>query len=225
MADPPLRLNVTTRRGKVKVTAVPGAALAIEGGAVVREHEGVKEIRRDPESEEIIVTCPSGTDVTIGTISGRVSTEGELGAVRIATVSGKVRIGDATRVDVRTKSGSIEIEDCTGECRVVSTSAKVRIGHAERAAIAGVSGEVEAKGLGGAEVKTVSGKVLLGVTGASPVSVHTVSGKVEIRVPRDCQPATRLKSISGKIHCDCPSGSDGEIAVASVSGTIRVSCV
>ena len=224
MADPPLRLNVTTRRGKVTVTAVPGATLDIEGGAVVREHEGVQEIRRDPDAEEIRVTCPDGTDVTIGTISGNVSTEGALGAVRIATVSGKVRVADATRVDARTKSGSIEIEECAGECRVVSTSAKVRIGQAERAAIAGVSGIVEANGLGGAQVKTVSGKVLLGVTGAGPVSVHTVSGKVEIRVPRDLQPATRLKSISGKIRCDCPSGSDGEIAVASVSGAIRVSC-
>ena len=121
---------------------MPGAALDIEGGAVVREHEGVQEIRRDPNAEEIRVTCPNGTDVTIGTISGNVSTEGALGAVRIATVSGKVRVADATRVDARTKSGSIEIEECTGECRVVSTSAKVRIGHAERAAIAGVSGIV-----------------------------------------------------------------------------------
>jgi DUF4097 and DUF4098 domain-containing protein YvlB len=224
MADPPLRLNVTTRRGKVKVTAAAGASLQIDGGAVTREHEGVQEIRRDPDAEQILITCPNGTDVTIGTISGDVATEGELGAVRIATVSGKVRVADATQVDARTKSGSIEIEECTGECRVVSTSAKVRIGHAGRAAIAGVSGVVEAEGLGGAEVKTVSGKVLLGVTGAGPVSVHTVSGKVEIRVPRDLQPATRLKSISGKIRCDCPSGTDGEIKVASVSGAIRVSC-
>ena len=77
---------------------------------------------------------------------------------------------------------------------------------------------------GGAEVKTVSGKVLLGTTGAGRVTVRTVSGKVEIRVPQDVHPETRLKSISGRISNECPRGSDGEIAVASVSGAIRVSC-
>ena len=76
----------------------------------------------------------------------------------------------------------------------------------------------------GAEIKTVSGKVLVGTTRGGNISVHTVSGKVEIVVPRDVHPATRLRSISGRVRCECPTGADGEIAVKSVSGAIRVSC-
>jgi DUF4097 and DUF4098 domain-containing protein YvlB len=134
-----------------------------------------------------------------------------------------VRVAEADRVDVRAKSGAIDIGTCIDECRVVVTSAKIHIGRARRAAIAGVSGVVLAEGVEGADVKTVSGKVVLGTTGPGKVNVHTVSGKVEIRVPRDVQPSTRLKSLSGRVVCDCALGDDGEIAVASVSGAIKVS--
>jgi DUF4097 and DUF4098 domain-containing protein YvlB len=222
MAEP-VRCTVTTRSGNVRVDAAPGVELSVEGGRVVGEHDGVLEIRRDGDSKKIVVHCPAGSDVTIGTISGHIDTEGPLGAVRVATVSGKVNIAEASHVDVRAKSGVVEIGTIAGECRVVVTSAKVRIGRAERVAIAGVSGVILAEGVEGADVKTVSGKVVLGTTSNGRVKVHTVSGKVEIRVPPDMQPNTRLKSLSGRVQCDCARGDDGEIAVASVSGAIKVS--
>jgi DUF4097 and DUF4098 domain-containing protein YvlB len=223
MADP-ARLNITTRSGKVKVIAAAGAGLSIDGGAVVSDVDGVVDIRRDRSAGEIVVHCELGTNATIGTVSGNVSTEGELGDVRVATVSGKVRIPAAQRLDVRTKSGSVDIGTVAGECRLVVTSAKVHIGAAQRAAIAGVSGVVVADHVEGADVKTVSGKVQLSTKGAGHVSVRTISGTVEITVPSDVRPTTRLRSITGKVSCDCERGRDGEIAVATVSGAIRVSC-
>jgi DUF4097 and DUF4098 domain-containing protein YvlB len=218
------RLNITTRSGKVRVIATPGAGLSIDGGAIVSEVDGVVDIRRSRTSDEIVVHCDPGTNVTIGTLSGRVDTEGALGDVRVATASGKVHIAAANRVDVRAKSGGIDIGTVTGECRLVVTSAKVRIASAQRAAIAGVSGVVVADRVEGADVKTVSGKVLLTTTGPGTVSVRTISGTVEIKVPSDIRPSTRLRSISGRVSCDCERGRDGEIAVATVSGAIRVSC-
>ena len=72
----------------------------------------------------------------------------------------------------------------------MTTSAKVHVGSAGRAAtIAGVSGRrARCEQVDGAEVKTVSGKVLLGTTGAGTVSVRTVSGKVEIRCRATSRP-------------------------------------
>jgi DUF4097 and DUF4098 domain-containing protein YvlB len=226
MADPvqPVRLNITTRSGKVKVFAAPGNGLSIDGGAVVNESDGSVDIRRRKSSGEIVVHCEPATNVTIGTGSGNVRTDGELGDVRVASVSGKVHIDTAHRVDVRTKSGDVEIGTVTGECRLVVTSAKVHVGAAPHAAIAGVSGTVIANDVERADVKTVSGTVQLSTKGASRVSVRTVSGTVEISIPPDVRPTTRLRSLSGKVSCDCERGSDGEIAVATVSGTIRVSC-
>jgi DUF4097 and DUF4098 domain-containing protein YvlB len=217
-----LRLNVTTRSGKVRVRA-GDLDFVVEGGVVTEREDGI-EIRRDRGAKVIDIQCPRGTDLTVGTLSGNIRLEGPLGTVRVASASGKVTVEDTEKLDVRSKSGNVDIGRCAGECRVVVTSAKLQIGEAGWALVAGVSGDIEADAVGRADVKTVSGKVELGTTGASDVRVKTVSGTVEIRVPPNAQPSTRLKSISGKIKNDCLAGGDGEISVASVSGTIRVCC-
>jgi len=223
MPDPE-PLHITTRSGNVHVQADGDHALSVEGGSIEREDDGSLHIRRAPTASSIEVTCAVGTDVTVGTGSGKVELHGALGAVRVATVSGKIRVEQATRLDVRTKSGSIDIGTVAGECRVMTTSSKVRVRSAGRATVAVVSGLVLLDQVGGAHVKSVSGKVLLALApDADRVSIHTVSGKVEIRVPPGTSPATRLRSLSGRIECECPAGDDAEISVASVSGAIRVS--
>jgi DUF4097 and DUF4098 domain-containing protein YvlB len=206
------------------VRVLAGHDLTVNGGSIERHEDGAVYVRRDHDATEIEIRCPSGIDVTIGTIAGSVETIGPLGVVRIATVSGKIHVENAGQVDVRTKSGAIDIGSVEGECRVVTTSSKVHIGRAGRACVAGVSGVVLLERVFDAEVKTVSGKVLCATSGAGEVSVRTVSGKVDVMVPPNVRPATRLKSVSGRVECDCETGGDGAIAVATVSGRIRVSC-
>jgi DUF4097 and DUF4098 domain-containing protein YvlB len=223
VSDPaPRSVHITTRQGNVRV--VGGRDLAVEGGLVDRHDDGSVYVRREPDASEITISCPAGTDVTIGTVGGKVELEGPLGAARVATVSGKIRVDDAASIDVRTKSGSIRVGRCAGECRVVTTSSKVHIGSAGHASVAGVSGVVLIERVDDAEVKTVSGKVVCATAGAGDVSVRTVSGRVEVTVPADVKPQTHLKSVSGKVECSCETGADGEIAVATVSGRITVSC-
>jgi DUF4097 and DUF4098 domain-containing protein YvlB len=222
MADPPL-VHISTRSGHVRVEAGEGFELAVEGGTIERHDDGGIYIRRAPSSGSIEVRCAAGTDVTVGTASGKVELTGRLGAVRVATVSGRIRVEEAARIDVRTKSGKIDIGRCEGACRIMTKSSAIHVRHADRATVAAVSGLVLLEEVGGAEVKAVSGKVLIGAIGGRRVSVHSVSGKVEIRVPAASRPATRLRSISGRIDCDLTPGDDFEVAVMSVSGAIRVS--
>src|SRR5215475_13516408 len=132
----PTPINVSTRSGRVTITAAMHHDLTVVGGFVKHLDDGTADIRRDRGSDGIEVMCPPGTDVTIGTVSGTVETNGALGAVRVSTVSGKVRIEHAADVDVRTKSGTVEIGECDGDCRVVTTSSKVHVGRAARATIA-----------------------------------------------------------------------------------------
>ena len=225
MPDSP-PVNITTRSGTVRVVATDGAALAVVGGTMEHLADGTVHIRRDhsAKADVIDVTCATGTDVTIGTVSGKVELVGRLGAVRVATVSGTIRAAETAHIDVRTKSGKVDIGECAGECRVMTKSASVHIRRADRATVAAVSGVVLMEQVRGAEVKTISGKVLLSLApNGERVSVHTVSGKVEVRVPAATRPSTRLRTVSGKIRCECPPGDDLEIAVVSVSGAIRVS--
>lgn len=222
-----MRLNISTRSGKVRVTAAPGAELSVAGGTIEPGDPGASgdgeiRIRRSKGADTIEVQCADDTDVTVGTASGNVDLAGRLGAVRVATVSGKVHVADADRVDARAKSGSVDIAECRSECRVVVTSSKVHVGRAASALIASVSGLVLAERVDRADVKTVSGKVFLGVASAGRVRVHTVSGRVEIAVPAGVRPSTRLHSISGRVRSDCEPGTDGEISVATVSGSIQV---
>jgi len=221
MADP---LKITTRSGNVRVSVVEDGELTIVHGTSERLDSGKIHIRREPSENVIEVQCAAGTDVTVGTSSGKVELAGALGAVRVATVSGKIRVEKAAQVDVRSKSGKVDVGDCEGECRVMTTSSDVHIGRAGRATVAAVSGSVLLEQVDGAEVKSVSGKVLIATGGRDRVSVHTVSGTVEIRVPSTARPATRLRSVSGRIDDECPPGDDCEIAVKSISGAISVSC-
>lgn len=216
-------VHITTRSGNVRVEVTPGVELSVIGGTTERRDDGSIHVRRAPSSSKIEVQCAPGTDVTVGTVSGKVEILGAMGTVRVATVSGKIHVADAARIDVRTKSGKIEIGSCRGECRIMTKSSAVHVGNAERATVAAISGVVLLERVRAADVKTVSGKVLLGSTGGERVCVHTVSGKVEIRVPAATRPATRLRSLSGHVECNVSPGDEFEIAVNSISGSIRVS--
>jgi DUF4097 and DUF4098 domain-containing protein YvlB len=222
MAEP-ARIKITTRSGSVRVVAAAGQDLSVEGGTVGIDEDGTTHIRRAKPSSVVEVRCAAGTDVTVGTVSGRVDLSGPLGSVRVATVSGRIQVGEGDQIDVRTKSGKIDIDTCAGECRVMTKSSGVHVRSAGRATVSSVSGIVLLEHVGGAEVKTVSGKVLIGTSGDERVAVHSVSGKVEIRVPRETRPATRLRSLSGQVRSEVTPGDDREISVMSVSGAIRVS--
>jgi DUF4097 and DUF4098 domain-containing protein YvlB len=216
-------VHIATRNGKVRVVASVGGEFAVRDGWIEEDPEGGVYVRRESSSDRIEVDVPDGTDVTIGTTSGSVECSGPLGSVRIATVSGKIHVEQAVRVDVRTRSGAVDIGTCGEVCRVVTTSSKVHVGRAHLACVAAVSGLVALERVADAEVKTVSGKVLMATSGGGRVAVKTVSGKVEILVPRERPPSMRLKSVSGRVEKECDAGDDGEIAVATVSGQVRVS--
>ena len=217
------RLRITRRSGKVRVVAVPGAALAVEGGRWTLGDDGVVDVRASGGST-LEVRCAAGTDLTVGTSSGGIEIEGDAGSVRVTTASGAVSIERATAVDARGTSGRVEVGSCTGSCVVVSVSSDVRIRAAGRAVVATVSGDVDVEAAGDAEVKTVSGRVVLGARGGGRLVVRSISGAIEVSVPAGAKPATRLRSMSGRVHRECEPGDEGEIRASSMSGTITVSC-
>ncbi len=107
-------VHITTRTGKVRVEATDTPELSVDGGMIERHDDGTLHITRASWSGSIDVRCAPGTDVTVGTVSGSVDLVGRLGAVRVATVSGRIRVEEASRIDLRTKSGKVDIGTCTG---------------------------------------------------------------------------------------------------------------
>ena len=79
-------LCIQSRSGKVEVFAEPREDVLVEGeGFDSREADGgaALEIRSGRGgSKHLTVRCPVGTDVSIGTHSGSITTHGELGSFR-----------------------------------------------------------------------------------------------------------------------------------------------
>ena len=176
------------------------------------------------DSGRVAIRCPEGSHVVVGAASGRVVLEGVFGDVRVTTSSGRVEIGSAASVDVRSASGGVAVDECTGECRCVSKSGRIEVGRAGALVADSASGRVVAEHVGGAVVHTGTGRVRVGVDASAPVVVRSVSGAVEIDLPRGRAPQARLVSTSGRIQSECSSGADGEIDVETVSGRIDVRC-
>lgn len=223
-------LHVSTRSGRVTITAEERQDLLIESDAPLRDDKidvdatgrvSVKSGRGG--SGWLELRCLTGTDVVIGTVSGKVELRGQLGGVRVTTVSGSVHVDRAEALDVRSISGSIEVARCDGPCRLQTKSGRATAGSAGDARVSTMSGRIQIDNVAGsAKVQTASGRVELGTQGRGDVSVETMSGSVRVEVPAGVRPAARLRSLAGRPRCDCEEGDDCEIVVQSMSGKIEV---
>jgi DUF4097 and DUF4098 domain-containing protein YvlB len=221
------RISIASRSGRVTVVAEERAdILVLDGSAVaeiVRDEGGQLSISSRHGSASLELRCPRGSDVRVGTISGRVELRGSYGEVHVTTTSGNIELDEAEAIDARTVSGSISVGRCARKCRLSTKSGKAEIRQAENADVATVSGKVSVDASSGAvNVKTASGKVEIGASGQNNVAVQTLSGSVTVTVPRGTRPTALLRSLAGKGRCDCEEGNDCRVAVSTMSGKIEV---
>jgi DUF4097 and DUF4098 domain-containing protein YvlB len=223
-------LSVSTRSGRVVIEAEERRDLYLESDAPLRDDKidvdstgrvSVKSARGG--SGWLQIRCPTGTDLVIGTVSGKVELRGQFGAVRVTTVSGSVNVERAEELDVRTISGNIEVERCTGRSRLQTKSGRATCGLTGDALVSTMSGQIRVdEATGKVRAQSASGKIEVGTRGNGDVAVQTMSGAVRVEVPKGVRPHTRLQSLTGSPRCDCEEGEDCEIAVRSLSGKIEV---
>jgi DUF4097 and DUF4098 domain-containing protein YvlB len=216
------RLVVTSRSADVHVVATDAGSLAVQGAGLDVLPDGTARITSRPGDKKVSVACATGSDVTVATSSGDVVLEGSLGSVMVSTLSGKVCVERAVRLEVRSGSGKVEIDTCAEACIVRTASGRLSVGRATKLEVAGVSGRVDVADVDVANVRVVSAKVAVGTGAGGDVNVHTVSGAVDVTVPKGCCPNTDLVSLTGRSTCDCPEGDDAQIAVRSATGKVRV---
>jgi DUF4097 and DUF4098 domain-containing protein YvlB len=222
-------LHLSARSGHVTVIAEEREDVFAEEGASSRgpETDATGRISFGSAkggSSNLLVRCPKGTDLTVGTISGNVELRGQLGQARITTVSGSIRVERAEELDARSIAGNIDVEYCSGRCLLRTKSGRAVCTSARDARVSTVSGQIllnEASGH--VRARTVSGTVRVGTQRNGDVAVQTISGSVKINVPLGVRPDTELRTLTGRPHLDCETGSDCRIAVRSLSGQIDVS--
>jgi DUF4097 and DUF4098 domain-containing protein YvlB len=180
-------VRVTTRSGAVEVVADPEHTVVRAEGGTSRQDGSVTTITS--AGARVRMRVPSGTDLVIGSTSGRVDLRGPLGSVSVLTSSGSVRIDDAASVDARSTSGRITIGQVVGECRASTVSGRVEVERCGAAHVTTRSGRVQLRGIhGAAHVHCVSGRIDLVLAGAFDVDAETVSGRIAVSLPRGVEP-------------------------------------
>jgi DUF4097 and DUF4098 domain-containing protein YvlB len=175
-------------------------------------------------SGAVTVRVPIGTDVMVGSASGDVTLEGELGSVRATTASGDVDAADVASIDARSLSGKLRVGRSRGTVRLRTKSAGIHVSRAEgEVRAATVSGKVRVDGAAaGVTLKTVSGRIDAVLTAPHDATVETVSGRMTVHVPRAARPNVRVRTVSGKRRVDCETGTDLTVTGRSISGSITV---
>ena len=143
----------------------------------------------DGDSSAVDVRVPEGTDLVIGTTSGKVTVEGRVGAISVLTTSGRISIDRARSVDARTTSARVHVGYAEGVCRIVSASGSVTVDRCGSADAASGSGQVVlGDAHGHVRATSTSGKVSVAVAGAHDVEAETVSGRIEVSYPDGVRP-------------------------------------
>jgi DUF4097 and DUF4098 domain-containing protein YvlB len=212
-------LEITSRSGRVVVRAEQVDRPVVRSGSAEILADGTV---RAHGSARIEIACPPGTDLSIGTSSGRVECHGSLGRVAVTTASGRVDIEEAQDVEVRSSSGRVDVGRCHGACRVATTSGTVDIDAADSIDVTVSSGRLSVGAVGDVAVRGGSGRVELQLARAGTATVRTLSGSVTVAVPEGIAPHLELETRSGRTSSEVPAGPDGTLTVETSSGRIRI---
>ncbi|MEO1059722.1 MAG: hypothetical protein AAFY28_22695, partial [Actinomycetota bacterium] len=119
------QVRVSTGSGRIEVVAEPGRHGVWSSTGEIDDVDG--QLTIDAGSGRVRVLVPEGTDLVVGTTSGRVAVRGRAGDVSVLATSGAITIDDAASVDARTRGGKIIVGRATGVCRANTGSGKVQI--------------------------------------------------------------------------------------------------
>jgi hypothetical protein len=159
----------------------------------------------------------------------------------------EIRVPRGSFLQVETISADIEVSEVEAEAELESVSGRVEFeGGAESLEISTVSGDIEAysdRSIRDGDFESVSGRITLesDLASGGRFTLETVSGNIELRLPRSVSADFEVSSFSGSITTDfgvkpertskyLPSeelnfslgGGDARISVKTVSGSVRL---
>lgn len=210
-------VRIAADNGRVHVIAEERDDTAVDGKADV-VHDGDRTTITATTSR-VTVRVPTGTDLVIGTSSGRVEVSGQAGNVAIVTDSGRITVDQAAAVDARSDSARIVIGDATGTCRIRTDSGAVDVASCGAVDAATDSGRITLKDVhGDVDAHCVSGRISVRLAGANDVEAETVSGRIVVTVPKGVRArrTTPQETTSDTADYDCT------ISASSVSGRVDV---
>ena len=225
----------TTAKPSLEVSSIEGDPLIVtyEDGVLTIAHENLnwegllKWLRPQRHAATVTVSVPRKCRAQVGVVSATAVMSGISTRASVKSVSGGITLdGVAGDVDANTVSGTVEAQGINGTLNFNTVSGDLTLaeGWLERLDVNGVSGDVTADldldPLGGMQVTTVSGEVMLRLPAEADarVNLHSVSGDVRsefAELRRSSAPASR--SVSGSL-----GAGSGQVSVTTMSGRVML---
>jgi DUF4097 and DUF4098 domain-containing protein YvlB len=210
-------VRISGREGRVQIDARSHDEIVLHGNAEVSVVDGVATVAE--VRGRIALRVPEGTNLVVGTTTGRVDIRGRAGDVAVVTSSGRVVVADAASVDVRSRSGPVVVGQVRGECRIHNESGRVTVEGCTSAVVASRSGRIILSGARGpVRAHCVSGRIEITLLESADVDAETISGRVTVSLPRQA----RAYRQEGEPHGAVPEGFDCVVRARSVSGHVDV---
>jgi DUF4097 and DUF4098 domain-containing protein YvlB len=225
----------TTGKPSLEVSSIEGDPLNVtyENGVLTVAHENLnwegllKWLRPQRHAATVTVSVPRKCQAQVGVVSAAAVMSGISARASVKSVSGGITLDGVTGdVDANTVSGPVEAQGINGKLNFNTVSGDLTLadGWMERLDVNGVSGDVTADldldPLGGMQVTTVSGEVMLRLPAEADarVNLHSVSGDVRsefAELRRSSAPASR--SVSGSL-----GAGSGQVSVTTMSGRVML---
>ena len=225
----------TAGKPSLEVSSLEGDPLTVtyEDGVLTVAHENLnwegllKWLRPQRHAATVTVSVPRKCQAQVGVVSATAVMSGIRARASVKSVSGGITLDSVTGdVDANTVSGAVEAQGINGKLNFNTVSGDLTLadGWLERLDVNGVSGDVTADldldPLGGMQVTTVSGEVMLRLPAEADarVNLHSVSGDVRsefAELRRSSAPASR--SVSGSL-----GAGSGQVSVTTMSGRVML---
>jgi hypothetical protein len=225
----------TAGKPTLEVSSVEGDPLTVsyEDGVLTVAHENLswegllKWLRPQRHAATVTVSVPRKCAAQVGVVSASAVMSGISARTSVKSVNGGITLdGVSGDVDANTVSGAVEAQGINGKLNFNTVSGDLTLadGWLERLDVNGVSGDVTADldldPLGGMQVTTVSGEVVLRLPAEADarVNLHSVSGDVRsefAELRRSSAPASR--SVSGSL-----GAGSGQVSVTTMSGRVML---
>jgi hypothetical protein len=225
----------TTGKPSLEVSSIEGDPITVtyKDGVLTVAHENLnwegllKWLRPQRHAATVTVSVPRKCRAQVGVVSATAVMSGIRARASVKSVSGGITLDGVTGdVDANTVSGTVEAQGINGKLNFNTVSGDLTLadGWLERLDVNGVSGDVTADldldPLGGMQVTTVSGEVMLRLPAEADarVNLHSVSGDVRsefAELRRSSAPASR--SVSGSL-----GAGSGQVSVTTMSGRVML---
>src|SRR6201995_2853037 len=219
----------------LEVSSLEGDPLTVtyEDGVLTVAHENLnwegllKWLRPQRHAATVTVSVPRKCRAQVGVVSATAVMSGISARASVKSVSGEITLDGVTGdVDANTVSGAVEAQGINGKLNFNTVSGDLTLadGWLERLDVNGVSGDVTADldldPLGGVQVTTASGEVMLRLPAEADarVNLHSVSGDVRsefAELRRSSAPVSR--SVSGSL-----GAGSGQVSVTTIAGRVML---